>query len=266
MLPAMPASRERAPQARSGERAPQARSGERAPQARSGERVPGQGAPDARTEPRPASRAVRLVDQNGRPLGPRATATRRRLLDATEALLDERRVREVSVVEIARRAGTSPATFYQYFKDVEEATLELAREAGAQVHDALEPLRRDWRGAGGLDAARALVEGFVRRWDQHHAVLLFTNVAAEQGDRRFRKVRIQSMHPLIDALAAKVAATREGAGEPVHPVAAAAALAAILERLAAYHEELEVLGVARGDLVETVARILHQTVTGKGAA
>jgi AcrR family transcriptional regulator len=208
---------------------------------------------------------MRLVDQSGRPLGPRAVATRRRLLEATEALLDERRVREVSVVEIARRAGTSPATFYQYFKDVEEATLELAREAAAEVHEALEPLRGDWRGARGLDAARALVEAFVRRWDDHHAVLLFTNVAAEQGDRRFRKVRIQAMHPLIDALAAKVRETREGRTEGVHPVAAAAALASILERLAAYHEELESLGVERAELVETVARMLHQTVTGKGA-
>jgi putative ABC transport system permease protein len=32
----------------------------------------------------------------------------------------------VSVVDIAGAAGTSPATFYQYFKDVSEATLRLA--------------------------------------------------------------------------------------------------------------------------------------------
>jgi AcrR family transcriptional regulator len=237
------------------------------------------GAPDRRAPQHPPSgpaakrdaaagarrRAVRLLDQSGRPLGPRAVATRRRLLAATEALLDERRVREVSVVEIARRAGTSPATFYQYFGDVEDATLELAREAAARVHEALEPLREDWEGARGLAAARRLVEAFVRRWDDHHAVLLFTNVAAEQGDRRFRRVRIQAMHPLLEALAAKVREARGGRADGVHPVAAAAALASILERLAAYHEELESLGVGRADLVETVARILHQTVTGKGA-
>jgi AcrR family transcriptional regulator len=223
------------------------------------------GAPHAGPARGAAARAIRLVDQNGRPLGPRAVATRRRLLDATEALLEERRVREVSVVEIARRAGTSPATFYQYFKDVEEATLELAREAAARVHASLQPLRGDWRGARGLDAARALVEAFMRRWDDHRAVLLFTNVAAEQGDRRFRRVRIQAMHPLIEALAAKVRESRDAGAGAVHPIAAAAALASILERLAAYHQELESLGVARGDLVETVARMLHQTVTGKSA-
>ena len=46
---------------------------------------------------------------------------------------------------------------------------------------------------------------------------------------------------------------------------AAAALAAILERLAAYHQELEVLGVSREQLVETCARIVHQIVTGRSA-
>jgi AcrR family transcriptional regulator len=207
---------------------------------------------------------MRLVDQSGRPLGPRAVATRRRLLEATEALLDERRVREVSVAEIARRAGTSPATFYQYFRDVEEATLELARAAADRVHEAIQPLASDWPGARGLDAARALVEAFLRRWDEHRAVLLFANMAAEQGDRRFRKVRTQAMYPLIDALAARIAASR-APGDGLHPVAAAAALGAILERLAAYHEELEVLGVSRTDLVETVARMLCATVTGREA-
>jgi AcrR family transcriptional regulator len=207
---------------------------------------------------------VRLVDQSGRPLGPRALATRRRLLDAAHALLDERRVRDVSVVEIARRAGTSPATFYQYFKDVEEATLQLALEAAEEVPAVLEPLATDWRGPQGLEAARRLVDAFVRHWDAHHSVLLFRNVAAEQGDRRFRKARIRAIHPLIEALAARVEEARK-AGDvspEVHPQAAAAALASILERLAAYHQELESL-VGRDELVETCARILHHTVTGR---
>jgi len=35
--------------------------------------------------------------------------------------------------------------------------------------------------------------------------------------------------------------------------------------MAAFHTELEPLGVDREDLVETAARILHQTVTGQTA-
>ncbi len=64
----------------------------------------------------------KTVDQSGRALGPRALHTRQRLLDATVELLSQQSVRDLSVVEIAKRAGTSPATFYQYFKDVGEVT------------------------------------------------------------------------------------------------------------------------------------------------
>ena len=52
-------------------------------------------------------------------------------------------------------------------------------------------------------------------------------------------------------------------GQAIHPYAAAAAMAAILERLAAYHQELEFFGVAREDLVETCALILVQTMSGR---
>ena len=78
----------------------------------------------------------------------------------------------------------------------------------------LEPLAADWSGAGGLDAARRVVEAFVRRWDEHHAVLLFRNVAAEQGDRRFRKVRIRAMHPVLEELAEKMRDLAWRRGEP----------------------------------------------------
>jgi AcrR family transcriptional regulator len=211
--------------------------------------------------------SARPLDQNGRPLGPRALQTRRRLLGATDALLAERPVRDVSVVEIARRAGTSPATFYQYFRDVEEATVELALEAAEEVPSILEPLRADWRGKQGLEAARTLADAFVRHWDDHHAVLLFRNVAAEQGDRRFRKVRIKALHPVLLELAKKIGEARDAGriAEAIHPYAAAAALASMLERLAAYHQELEYFGATREQLVETCARILLHTVTGRSA-
>ena len=57
----------------------------------------------------------------------------------------------------------------------------------------------------------------------------------------------------------------ERAGQASRPSfgSAAAAMSAILERLAAYHRELEVLGVDRADLIETSARILHRTVSGE---
>ena len=37
----------------------------------------------------------------------------------------------------------------------------------------------------------------------------------------------------------------------------------MMERMAAYHFDLEPRGITRPDIVETVARIIHQTVTGR---
>jgi len=211
-----------------------------------------------------ASKAEAALDQNGRALGPRALKTRAALLQATEALLAQRSVRDVSVVDIARAAGTSPATFYQYFKDVSEATLRLAELAAEEMPAMLELIDRPWVGEGGLANARAVVEGFLRHWDAHRAVLLVRNLSADEGDRRFMRVRQQTLTPVLQHLAAQIAdGQRAGRVDPkLTPAAAAAALGAILERLAAYHRELETIGVGRAELVETCARILHQTVTG----
>jgi AcrR family transcriptional regulator len=68
-----------------------------------------------------------------RPPGRRGQLTRRRLLDATMVLLETLPYRDVKVVDIAREAGTSPATFYQYFSDVEEAVLAIADEMASAV-------------------------------------------------------------------------------------------------------------------------------------
>ena len=214
-----------------------------------------------RAEPR------RAQDQHGRMLGPRALQTRQRLLAATETLLAEQSVRDVSVVDIARKAGTSPATFYQYFRDVAEVTLRLAEQAAEELPAVLQLIDRAWQGEGGLANARAIVDAFMRHWDAHRAVLLVRNLAADEGDRRFQKVRREALTPVLEHLAAQVTASQRAGrvDRALQPSAAAAAMGAVLERMSAYHRELETLGVTREDLVETCARILHQTVTG-GAA
>jgi len=216
-------------------------------------RAPGSPPPDSRPH-----------DQSGRELGPRAIQTRQKLLDATASLLGERSVRDVSVVDIARKAGTSPATFYQYFKDVSDATLRLAEQAADEMPEMLDIISGSWEGEQGLERARRLVDAFVRHWDEHRAVLLVRNLAADEGDRRFLRVRQKAMTPVLARLAEQVIAGQQDGrvDRAIVPQAAAAALGAILERLAAYHRELETVGVRREDLIETCARIVVQTVRG----
>ncbi len=202
---------------------------------------------------------------DGRTIGKRGAATRRRLLDATAVLLHDRGVLDLRVVDIARAVGTSSATYYQYFRDVDEAVLVLAEEIGASE---VEPLARlldePWDVATGLAKARKLVEQFLDMWDDHHAVLRTRNLAAQEGDVRFREVRRGTNRPFIEGFAAQVRAHQaSGRVAPeLSPMAAAAALMALIERMAAFHGDLASLGVSRADVVETTARIMFDTVVG----
>ena len=140
----------------------------------------------------------------------------------------------------------------------------LAEEAARGMPAILDIIDGQWSGESGLKTARTLVDAFISHWDKHHAVLQLRNMAADQGDRRFARVRRATLGPLLERLAETVkTAQREGRlPDALHPYVTAAALAAILERLSAYHRELERSGARRGDFVETCARILHQTLDG----
>jgi AcrR family transcriptional regulator len=188
-------------------------------------------------------------------------------LDALAALMAQRSVREIRVVDVARSVSTSPATFYQYFEDVDEAVLRLAERASARMPEIVALMGKSWQGRKGFETALAIVEAFIRHWDAHHAVLRLLNLRSDEGDRRFQKLRRDTITPVLQALAKLIEeGQRDGrVSRRMQPIAAAAALAAILERLAAYHRSLEGLGVTRDHLVETSASILYQSVTGRRA-
>ncbi len=197
---------------------------------------------------------------DGRPLGRRGLQTRRRFLDATSSLLETSGIRDLRVVEIARDVGTSPATFYQYFRDVEDAVLALAEDVAEDLVPITQMLAEPWT----TTSARRMIELFVASWDTHRGVLRTRNLAAQEGDQRFRAVRNASLMPILEGLAKRIAESqRAGRVSPsMSPIAAASAMVAMTERLAAFHREIEDLGVTADALIETTAAIIDQTVTG----
>src|SRR3989440_12877610 len=170
---------------------------------------------------------------DGRPLGRRAQPTRRRLLDATYDLLQSHGIRDVRVVEVARKVGSSPATFYQYFRDVDEAVLVLADDLTDEIEPVACLLDEPWNGKGGLDSARMLVDGYFRYWDEHRAVMRVRNLAADEGDRRFRDVRNRTLGRVTDRIAAAVDENPKAGRVPpeITPDSAAAAQGSTLQRM-----------------------------------
>src|ERR1039457_920870 len=111
-----------------------------------------------------------LATTDGRVPGRRGRATRDRLLSCTAELLTQTPWRSIKVIDIARQAGTSPATFYQYFENVEAVITVLAEELveGAGVLAGL--VDGDWSEEASWSTAVAVVEGFMDYWERNRAV------------------------------------------------------------------------------------------------
>lgn len=209
--------------------------------------------------------------------GRRGQLTRRRLLDATTVLLETLPYRDVKVVDIAREAGTSPATFYQYFSDVEEAVLAIADEMASAVGPLLASLvsSSSWTDADGWAAALRVADGFIAVWDAHRSVLRLIDLATDEGDARFRTVRTRLLGAPAEAFVA-VVRRRDVAGHVAGghvaggvqsgsggaPFADAGVLVSMLAHVAAHREGLEHWGATSAELRHSMARVIFTTITG----
>lgn len=202
---------------------------------------------------------------DGRVIGARASQTRQRLLDATERLLVERGVLNLTVVDITRTVETSPATFYQYFTDVSEAIKALSEQTGEDLKEIVPLFEVPWDGADGHERAIEAAEAFIAYWQRHQAVLRIRGLRADEGDVEFRRLRRHSLIDLMNPITEQLQAGQKAGlvSEHLNPVAAASAIYAMLEKLAPWAEEFKDLGVSRDEVVDTIATVMRQTMTGK---
>lgn len=157
---------------------------------------------------------LRTVDK--RTAGRRARETRDRILEALAKLLGSMPYRDVRVTDIVREVGTSPATFYQYFADIETAVLALASDV-AKDASGLKSLAdgANLTGKGAVAAVDKIVDGIAAFWREHEAVLRVLETAAGEGDARFKKVRAGLLAGLAQPLAVVAGDTREAKSNAV---------------------------------------------------
>jgi AcrR family transcriptional regulator len=204
---------------------------------------------------------------DGRVPGRRGLATRQRLLDRTAAMLTTTSFRDLTVVDIAREAGTSPATFYQYFADVEAAILVLAEEMARAGSESLSEVVRtgSWSADEAYASALAVADAFIDFWEEHRALLRVVDLATDEGDRRFQNIRTRLLNAVTVALREAIEARRreEKRRDPVDPMATAGVLSAMLAHVSAHRYGFEFWGIRTRDLRESLARILYTTLTNQ---
>ena len=202
---------------------------------------------------------------DGRVPGRRGRATRTRLLECTAEMLTTTSFRELKVIDIAREAATSPATFYQYFPDVESAILVLAEEMAADTAALAELVRRGpWRGRAGYETALTLSDQFLEFWDKHRSLLRVVDLATGEGDRRFTKIRSRLLNEVTVALDESIRACQPKQGEdPIDPMAAAGVLVAMLAQVASHRYGFEFWGIRTSDTRRSMAQHVYWGVTGQ---
>lgn len=202
---------------------------------------------------------------DGRVIGSRASQTRTRLLEETAKLLSETGAFDLKVIDVTREAKTSPATFYQYFNDVSDAILELARLAGEDSLPMLAHFESDWHGDDGRSHVEQFTREFIAHWESHQSILRVRNMRAEEGEPRFRKVRGAAIQPFMQAFIAKIDESKQSKRISSHlnSYATAAAIIAMMERLVAYLPEFDRRGVHLNDMVETLTALILRTVSGE---
>ncbi|MEQ3648809.1 TetR/AcrR family transcriptional regulator [Hyphomonas sp.] len=217
-------------------------------------------------------RKVKSVPVRGRENRPRSrreksVLTRKRLCDATSRLLESRSLRAVTVSDITNMASVSPATFYIYFADVEEAVLAVLEDLKGQLPD-FPSLVHAIDTAAPEPGVRAMVKAYLSFWDKHYAVLRIRNLAADEGEPRFREARATMLRPMMTALEEKFkSGNGPMLGSPESPVlAVVTVLMGMLERLAAVIR-LRPPGrdITRGRLIDGTVMVISTIMMTKKA-
>lgn len=222
--------------------------------------APRSASPASRTE-RVAGPPLRAVD--GRVPGRRGLATRTRLIECTLDLLSTTRTRDLKVTDITRAAGTSPATFYQYFVDLEAVLLAVAEQTVEEGRALTELIAgRPWKGARGVDSAEQLVDGFLDFWHTHRPALRVIDLLATEGDRRFRHLRTVMLNGMTKAMAAEIADLQGGRGNEVDPMAMAGVLVGMLPHLAGHQSGFEAWDISFDHVRDAMVRLIYWGVNG----
>jgi AcrR family transcriptional regulator len=192
----------------------------------------------------------------------RGRATRRKMLDALKSELETRSIRDIKVVNIAESAGVTPAAFYQYFVDLDDAILTLADDMLTDARGLIDLLTGDWQNNADAIATR-MVKGFLEFWRRHAAVLRVVELAIDERDGRYDRIRTGMFAECTVALSFVIGNFKDaGTQRPdVEPRALATALLAVLihvnSRLWLYEE----WGLRSEDIQRSIADIVCTMVT-----
>jgi AcrR family transcriptional regulator len=207
-----------------------------------------------------------ITNKQGQILGRKGQETRQRLMAAARKLLCSSSPVDLTAVAIAKAAGTSSASFYMYFDDVQDVLYSLSQLAGTEMTEVAKLLDAPWTFETLERETIELIEALNSVWSRHREVLRYRNLEADRGDPRFEELRMNTYIPFIERFARRILSLNPATGSrrKSDAYAEATVLHAAMERLAATDPMVVEKGLGSHKLVSALARIIIQTLRSGG--
>lgn len=208
------------------------------------------------------------MNKQGQVLGRKGLETRTRLMMATRQLLYTHPLVDITAVAIAKAAGTSSASFYMYFDDVQDVLYALGLVTREDMAKAARLLGEPWDPDDYEKHALQLIEALNGVWNRHREVLRYRNLEADRGDPRFEELRMTTYVPYIERFAQLILGVNPAVGgrRRSDAYAEATVLHAAMERLAAVDPLVIERGLGAKRINAAMARVIAQTLRGGAGA
>ena len=185
--------------------------------------------------------------------------TRRRLIDAALHLSAEHGFSSLSLREIAKESGITPAGFYRHFRDLDELGLVLIDEIALTLRQLIREARSRFKERRGR--TRASIEAFIDYAHQkpHHFRLLLGERLG--GSRAFREALRKEIDRFVAELSdeLELQAKSEGRASADIPLAAEAIVAIVFSVGA---EALDLPRHRHAGLADRLIREVHLVLAG----
>jgi AcrR family transcriptional regulator len=131
--------------------------------------------------------------------GEQKQRTRRELIDAALRLSAEKGFASLSLREVTKAAGITPAAFYRHFHDMDELGLALIDEVGLGLRRLLREARRSLD--GGQSAVRSSVEIFIAYITENANLFRVLQGERQGASTAFRRALFTELGRFIEEVA-----------------------------------------------------------------
>ena len=185
--------------------------------------------------------------------------TRRKLLEAAIELSAEKGFSSLSLREISKKAGITPAGFYKHFHDMDELGLALIDEVGLALRQLLRESRRTIDASG--SAVRASVEAFIRYITENQNLFRVLQGERQGSSTPFRKAIFAEMARFMEEVADDLDRGSKLLNQPLRDAGLAAeVIVAVAFTLGG--EVLDLPKHRRGELVERLIKEVKMVLRG----